>query len=200
MNTIQRFGIGSLAAIAMFAGLTALPAWAGPASQPSRAAADAEFAERAKWENVITFFGEEDSGRYSIRILDKSVTEPANFKYLELWIYDLTEKKWLKVDDRTQETRIVLPKDKPQDAPDGNQLLAEIPVDQEKIGLYYCKWQVNGVEGGTLTRIGPGHVGKPVDLGKIPPGMIVTDVPLDKSHGERMIVPNPRTHTGETGK
>ncbi len=197
MTTLQRVGIGSPAAIALLTSLMTAPATAGPSSRPARAAADAEYAERVKWENVITFFGEEDTGRYSIRILDKTVPEPAKFKYLELWIYDLTEKRWIKVDDRVQDTRIVMPKDKPEDAPEGSQLLAEIPVNQDKIGLYYCKWQVNGIDGCTLTRIGPGHVGKPVSLGKIPDGMAVYDVPIDKNHGERMLVPDPRTHTGE---
>jgi len=195
--------------MALLASFIALPAVAAPTSRPARPAADPNYAERVKWEEAVTFFGEEDTGRYSIRILDKSVTEAANFKYLELWMYDLTEKRWIKVDDRVQETRIILPKDKPQDSLD-NQLLADIPVTQEKIGLYYCKWQVNGVDGGTLTRIGPGHIGKPVDpqattqpvhvvdpRDKIPAGMIITDVPIDKNHGELMIVPNPRTHTGE---
>jgi len=200
MKTETRLAIVTLAAIALFTTLIALPAAAGPASRPARGGADPNAAERAKWENVITFFGEEDTGNYSIRILDKTVPEAANFKYLELWMYDLTEKRWIKVDDRVQDARIVLPKDKPQDAPEGNQLLAEIPVNQEKIGLYYCKWQVNGIDGVTLTRIGPGPVGKPVDLGKVPSGMAIEDVPIDRNHGERMIIPDPQTHTGEKGK
>jgi hypothetical protein len=168
----------------------------GAAAPTSRTANDANRAEREKWENAIVFFGEEDTGNYSIRILDKSVTEAASFKYIELWIYELSEKRWIKVDDRVQEARIVLPKDKPPDAPD-NQLLADIPVTREKIGLYYCKWQVNGIDGATLTRIGPGPVGKKPDTGKVPVGMIVEDVPIDKNHGETMVIPDPRTHTGE---
>ena len=197
MKEHHRFEIAAFGFVVILSGLAALPAGAAPASRPARAAAaDANAAERAKWESVVTFFGEEDTGNYSIRILDRSVTETANFKYLELWMYDVAEKKWLKVDDRIQTTRIVLPKDKPQDSPEGNQLLAEIPVNQEKIGLYYCKWQVNGVDGATLTRVGPGHVGKPVNMGKIPDGMIVADVPVDKNHGSRMLVPDPRIHTG----
>jgi len=199
MKTKQRLRILALAIITLLAGHMARPAAADPAKRPARGGADANAAERAKWESAIVFFGEEDTGGYSIRILDKSVTEPANFKYLELWVYDVTEKRWIKVDDRIQEAHIILPKDKPQDAPD-NQLLAEIPVNQEKVGLYYCKWQVNGIDGTTMTRIGPAHVGKPVDLGKIPDGMIAADVPIDKNRGDRMIIPDPRTHTGETGK
>ena len=200
MMTMNRFGIMALAAAALFVGIKAHPLGAAPASRPARAAADPNAAERAKWQNVITFFGEEDTGRYSIRIVDNAVTEAASFKYLELWVYDLTEKRWNKVDERVQSARIVLPRDKPQDAPEGNQLLANIPVTQETIGLYYCKWQVNGIDGVTLTRIGPGHVGKPVDLGPIPAGMIVADVPVDKSHGERMLIPDPSTHTREPAK
>jgi hypothetical protein len=197
MQTMQRSAIAALALVLLT--LPARPARADPSTRPARPGADPDFVQRVKWENAITFFGEEDTGRYSIRILDKSVFESGTFTYLALWVYDLGEKKWVKVDDRTQTARIVLPADKPADAPD-NQMLAEIPVDQEKIGLYFCKWRVNGIEGSIMTRIGPAHVGKSVDLGKLPSGMIAADVPVDKNHGERMIIPDPRTHTGETGK
>ena len=199
----KRFGFAAPVALAALvlplgfsAGPAAHPAHAAPASRP----ADPNKAEREKWEAVVTFFGEEDTGNYSLRILDRFVTEPATFRYLELWKYDLKEKTWLKIDNRQQTTKIVMPKDKPSDAPEGNQLLADIPVTQETLGLYYAKWQVNGVDGTTLTRIGPGPVGKPVTLGPTPAGMIVAEVPLDKSHGARMFVPDPSIRTGKPGQ
>lgn len=199
-STRLRLGLAG-AAIAMPLALLAGPgARLVPAAPASRPAEDPKRDERLKWENAIVFFGEEDTGNYSIRILDKSVTAPATFRYLELWEYDVKEKTWLKIDNRQQTTRIVLPKDKPADAPEGNQLLADIPVTQDKVGLYYCKWQVNGIDGATLTRIGPGHAGKPPALGPTPAGMIATDVPLDKNHGTVMFVPDPRTHTGKPGQ
>ena len=73
-------------------------------------------------------------------------------------------------------------------------------MTQETLGLYFAKWQVNGIDGATLTRIGPGPVGKPPALGPTPAGMIVADVPLDKTHGARMFVPDPSVRTGKPGR
>ena len=154
---------------------------AGASGLIAGAASSKDYAERQKWENRIVFYGDEATGAFSIRILDRFATEPANFKYLELWKYDLDSKKWIKVDDRVQTAHIVLPQDKPANSPEDSQLLAEIPVTLEKIGLYYCKWQINDIDGGNMERIGPGHVGKVPDLGKIPDGMIAADVPVEKA-------------------
>src|SRR3954466_937593 len=92
----------------------------GLLSKPTTARADdarARQQEQLKWEQKLVFYGEEDSGEWTLRIYDKTVTERAKVKYTELWKYDVESKKWLKVDDSVQIGNVVMAADKPNNAP-----------------------------------------------------------------------------------
>src|SRR5438105_4158686 len=64
---------------------------AASTTRPARVA-DPIARERLRWQSVIDFFGEEDTGKWSLRVNDKNVRERATFQYLELWTYDRTAK------------------------------------------------------------------------------------------------------------
>jgi hypothetical protein len=163
----------------------------------------AEQKERYRWEQLIEFFGDEATNRWSLRIRDANAKEHATFRYVELWKYDLNEKKWVKVDDSIQEAKIVLPNEKPNDSPyPDTQFLADLPIAGDDMGLFYAKWRVNGkTDGATFTRLGPSTVTKQVTTlpSSVPPGMMLTVVPLDKNRAERQLIPDPKFHTGQGG-
>jgi hypothetical protein len=145
---------------------------------------------RKKYETLIQFFGEEDTGRYSVRIFDADVKETASFVFLSVWKYDRDQKSWVKLDDKPQRARIVLPKDKPADSPPDSQLLANLPITQKDVGVFFVKWTVEGVEGSTFTRLGPRARGDQPAV-KAKANEMVTDVPIDLNKAERIAIPNP---------
>jgi hypothetical protein len=163
-------------------------------SLPTRAADAAKDAEkdkiRQKYEAIIQFYGEEDTGRYSLRILDENAKETANFEFRSFWKYDVEQKAWIKLDGNPQRTRIVLPKEKPADAPADSQVLATLPVTQKDVGLFFIKWTVNGVDGVTYTRIGPRARGEQPAL-KAGKDQTVADIPIDLNKAVRMVIPDP---------
>ena len=169
-----------------------------PAARP-RPQQDPNAAERQKWEAIITFWGQEDTSAFDLRAPDKQVTEPGTFRYVNLWKYDLEGKKWVKIDDRAKTTEIVLPANKPPNSPADSQLLTDLPITFEQVGLYYVNWQINGIDAGTMTRIGPNVLGKQ-ETPKPPPGSIIADVPVDNGKAVRVAVPDPRINTGQVAR
>src|SRR5690348_6354815 len=99
---------------------------AGPASQPSSAKA------RQKWENAVLVFGDESTGEWSLRIRDKDVDGPHQFHFRDLWTYDRKTRQWVKCKSKPSDAVMVQPA-QPQDEP--NQVLAELPIDPETVGL-----------------------------------------------------------------
>jgi hypothetical protein len=182
--------------VATAAGLSPVSLAQTRPAAPRRAPSDPNAAERQKWEAIITFWGQEDSSAFDLRAPDKQVTEPGTFRYLSLWKYGVEEKRWVKIDDRAKTVNIVLPADKPPNSPEDSQLLTDLPVTFEQVGLYYVNWQINGIDCGTMTRIGPNVTGKQPTM-KPPSGSIVADVPVNVNKAERMIVPDPRFNTGQ---
>ena len=171
---------------------------------PSIAKWTPEQKEQYRWEQLIEFFGDEATDAWSLRIRDVNANERATFKYLELWKLDLKDKKWVKIDDEVREAQIVPASEKPADSvyPD-TQMLAELPLKGDDLGLYFAKWRVNNrTDGATFTRLGPGTVTKQVTTlpTKLPVGWMLTVVPLDRNTAERQLVPDPRYHTGQTGR
>lgn len=172
----------------------------GPAGSSDR------LREQLKWEQKLVFYGEEDTGDWSLRIYDKSVTEKAKVKYLELWKYDVDSKTWIKVDDSVAVANVVMPADKPNNAPADTQIIANLPIQPNTVGIYYAKFRVNdSIDGGSYCKIGPGLVGRAAKeaeehLLRPPAGYIVADVPLTISSAKRMIIPDPRSHCGQTAK
>src|SRR5687768_18387336 len=99
---------------------------------PSSANWTDEQKEQYRWEQLIQFFGDEATGTWSLRIHDANASERATFKYLELWKYDLKEKRWVKIDDVAQEAKIVPAAEKPAGSPyPDSQMLAELPVKED---------------------------------------------------------------------
>lgn len=171
---------------------------------PSAAQWTDEQKEQYRWEQLIQFFGDEATGTWSLRIHDANANERATFKYLELWTYDLKEKKWVKIDGEPQEAKILPASEKRPDPiyPD-TQMLAELPLKEDDLGLYFVKWRVNNkTDGATFTLLGPTRVTRQVTTlpTKLPVGWMLTVVPLDRNNAERQLIPDPRYHTGQTGR
>jgi hypothetical protein len=203
---------GSLIVVVLLAMIGPRPAFVRAADPPANAArakdAKAERdRERLQWEARIVFFGEEDTGTWSLRVQDKTVRERNVLQYTELWKFDPGAKKWVKVDDGAEAVRILPPAEKPETAPQDTQLIAELPIQPNTVGLYYAKWRVNNrTDGATLCRIGPGLTGKDARPAtdrapqKVPPGMIPEVVPLSINKAELMVIPDPRLSTGQAMK
>src|SRR6476646_2734646 len=124
LSRLSDFGFVATAAAAMLLPLLALaPATrAADAAPPAKGASDAH-QQMLKWFAKITFFGEEETGNWSLRIYDKDATERATIKYVELWKYDVDGKKWVKVDEGAPAARIVLPNEKPANSPPDTQVI-----------------------------------------------------------------------------
>src|SRR5437763_7799986 len=120
-------GLAGRAAALLAIGVVALLSRPALTARAAEGRADKE-QERTKWENRIVFFGEEDTGFWSLRIPDKLCTEAAKIKYTEMWKYDPASKAWVKVDDGAPAAQIVLPKDKPDSAPPDSQNIADLPI------------------------------------------------------------------------
>lgn len=165
---------------------------AGPTSKPSAATA-----EQLKWANRIIAFGDEATGEWSLRIHDRDVDVQRQFKLHELWTYNRDSKRW----ERTGTTVLsawMLPPGKikhdPNDDPDPDptQILAELPIDKDQVGLFYAKWTVDDISGTTFWRIGTGLEKKSDYVHKAPPeGKIWVVLPIDLSHSIPAFVPNP---------
>ncbi len=181
--------------------------WLLRAADPpaARQGADKE-RERAKWENKISFYGQEETDGWSLRVLDRDATEQFKIKYTELWKYVIAEKRWVKIDAGAAAVTIVPAKQKGPDAPEDSQVIADLPVKTKDVGLYYAKWIVNdAVEGATFCRVGPGLVGDAARKArenpqKPQPGMTMQIVPLSLDKAEIMTIPDPRFATGQALK
>ena len=177
----------------------------GP-GQPGRQVSDKDKL-RQKWENLITFWGEEETNLWSLRVPDKFNPEPANVKYRELWKYDPDTNKWVKVDDTAKTVRIVNVKDKPDNSPVDSQLIVDFPIPAGTVGLYYAKWTVydaanNAIEGTSFCRIGPGLTSAQLKAAaanpqKVDKGQMVTIVPLSVTKSEMRVIPDPQFGTGQ---
>jgi hypothetical protein len=155
-------------------------------------AADAEAEKtRQTWENLIQYYGEEETGRFSLRVLDKETNVTGSFVFLSFWKYDRDTNGWTKLKDGPIRAKVVLPQDKPKDSPKDSQVLVELPITIKDVGVYYAKWTVNGVAGGSFTRIGP-HAPRGSGAGIVAKkGEILTDVPIDPNHAEVRAIPEP---------
>lgn len=154
-------------------------------------------AERLKWENRILFFGDEATGEWSLRIHDRDVDAQRQFKLLELWTYNRDSKHWERTGTEVLSSWMLPPGKKKQDPdaepdPDETQILAELPIDKDQVGLFYAKWTVDDIHGSTFCRIGTGlekksdYVHKPA-----PEGQIWVVLPIDLNHSVPAFIPNP---------
>ena len=158
---------------------------------------DAE-AERLKWMSRIIFFGDEATGEWTLRIHDRDVDVQRQFKLHELWTYNRQTKHWERTGTTVLSAWMLPPgakKKQDPDAepdPDSTQILAELPIDPDQVGLFYCKWTVDDIEGTTFCRIGTGLPKKEDYVHKAPPeGQIWVVLPIDLKHSIPAFVPNP---------
>jgi len=152
--------------------------------------------KRKKWENIVQFYGEEDSNRFSLRIFDQDAKEEGQFHFKEVWKYDREKKQWAKMEAPSKMTKVVPAAQKPKDAPPNSQALADLPITIQDVGLYYAKWDIDGIACATYMRLGPTARDR-TSPGKAPPGHMVEQVPLNTDKAEMQIIPDPRYFTGE---
>lgn len=181
--------------------LTLLALAAGFSNPSSLLAADEKETEatRQKWQGRIQFFGEEESNKFSLRIFDKDAKEEGKFVFLEVWKFDREKKEWVKMDAARRETKAVPANQKPKESPEDSQILVELPINIQDVGLYYAKWTIDGIPCANYMRLGPRSTTR-TSPGKAPPGSKVEDVPLNVNKAELMIIPDPIYHTGEGSK
>ena len=157
-----------------------------PATQQSEAQRQREY-----WENAIFVFGDEDTGRWQLHVHDAAVKRRTQFKYLELWQYDRKTKQWVKVDDNASAYTMLPAGEKKEEGKE--QVLLELPIEPDFVGLFYAKWRVNEVRGGTFFRLGPGlREHSPMEKQKPPRGMVYSPLPIDLKTAEPAFVPDPR--------
>lgn len=164
------------------------PASAKPAAPSAREKA------RQRWENVVLFYGDEETGDWSLRIRDKDVHDKGWFEFIELWQFDRKDQHWHIVPTEKVSTAVVLPKNKPSDAPPDTQVLYPLKeIPEQTAGLWYAKWRMDGIEGGTLMRIGTARTARNfAPKGNPPAGWIKIAVPIDLEKSEAMVIPDPR--------
>ena len=172
--------------VVLVAVLTCASIAAGPASQPSDAAK-----ARQKWEAAVLVFGDETTGEWSLRVRDKDVDGPHQFHFKDLWTYERAKKQWVKCASKPSDAVMAPPAQKKgDDEPD--QVLVDLPIDPEKVGLFYARWRVDDVDGATFFRLGPGPADRSAAGEKAQPGQMRAAVPVDKAHSVTELIPDPR--------
>lgn len=159
---------------------------AGPASQPSQAAK-----ARQKWEAAVLVFGDQSTGEWSLRVRDKDVDVPHQFHFKELWTYDRAKKQWVKWPSKPSDT-VIAPAAQKKDNDEPDQVLVDLPIDPDKVGLFYARWRMDDVDGATFFRLGPSPTDRSAPKEKAQPGQMKTAVPIDKQHSVTEFIPDPR--------
>ncbi len=151
--------------------------------------------QRQAWENVIQFYGDEDTNEWSLRIQDRNVAGRATFAMLELWRYDAAAKRWNVIAKPHLIATIVPPKEKPADSPeDLTQILYRLTeIEKGTYGLWFAKWRAEGVNGATFIRLGPARAPRKGGEDEKPPkGWLWEVVPLSLNEAEMRMIPDPR--------
>jgi hypothetical protein len=164
--------------------------------QSTSADAKQDQEKRRNWEAIVDFYGTEDSNRFSLAIHDRNAKEEGQFHFKEIWKYDHQAKKWVKMDVAAKIVKAVPASEKPKDSPNDAQILVELPIQIQDIGLYYAKWEIDGIPCATFTPVGPRARDRTVP-GKPGPGERIMDVPITIDKAELQIIPSPEYHTGE---
>jgi hypothetical protein len=164
-----------------------------PTSQPDHTASP----QRQLWEARIILYGDESTNEWSLRVRDQDVDKDHQFRLSELWTYDRGKKRWIPIHGRPI-SATMMPAKEHKDSPDStgepDQVLAELPIEKDAMGLFYAKWAVDDVRGSTYFRIGPGLREKddPILHQTPPEGSIIAVIPIDITHAEAAIIPDPR--------
>lgn len=195
--------------------LTMLPSTAAPVAtaadapaKPVAPAAKADSVEaalaaalRAKWEPIVELYGQEETNQFSLRVLDKNAKETGVVAFKECWKYDRQSKAWAKLEVKPVDPVKIVPADKkPQTENPDSQLIVDLPIKLQDVGLYYIKWTVDDVPGVTYARLGPPARNRKPPPAKPRPGEKLEDVPVDVNTAEMAVIPDPTYHTGEGSK
>ena len=124
------------------------------------------------WENVVLWFGDEETGEWSLRIRDTDVHDRGWFEFLELWQFDRKEQRWVQLKSEKIAKAIVMPKDKTSDQPEKEQTLYELKeIEPKTAGLWYAKWKIDDIECATgPMRVGTGRTYRTRWKNKTPAG------------------------------
>ncbi|QOV87353.1 hypothetical protein [Humisphaera borealis] len=154
-------------------------------------------AKRIKWQNIVQFYGQEDTNLFSLAIYDRDAKEEANFQFKEIWKYDRDKKEWVKMDAAPRVVKVQLASQRNKaEGPVDAQILINLPIKIQDVGLYYAKWSIDDVACATYTFLGTRARDRTVP-GKPKPGYKVEDVPVSIDKSELQIIPDPSYFTGE---
>jgi hypothetical protein len=155
-------------------------------------------ATRRKWESIVVFYGQEDTNRFSLAIQDANAKEEGEFHFKEVWKYDRQKKEWVKMNAAAKATKALPANKRPRgaDGPVDAQILVDLPIQIQDVGLYYAKWTLNEIPCTTYMFLGTRARDRTIP-GKAPPGHKVEDVPVSVDKSELQIIPDPQYHTGE---
>ena len=154
-------------------------------------------AKRSKWQNIVQFYGQEDTNLFSLAIYDKDAKEEANFQFKEIWKYDREKKEWVKMAAAPKTVKVVLASQRNRtEGPVDAQILINLPIKIQDVGLYYAKWSIDDIACTTYTFLGTRARDRTVP-GKPKPGYKVEDVPVSIDKSELQIIPDPSYFTGE---
>ena len=152
---------------------------------------------RRKWENIVQFYGQEDTNLFSLAIYDRDAKDNGEFHFKEIWKYDRDKKEWVKMNAASKVVKAVPANQRNRtEGPVDAQILINLPIKIQDVGLYYAKWTIDGVSATTYMRLGPNARDK-TSPGKAPTGYMVEQVPVNTDKAEMAIIPDPRYFTGE---
>lgn len=187
-----------IAAVALLGALSI----ASPRARADDAAdSDAQVnAKRKHWESVVYGYIDKDTGGWSLRIDDANVTERSKFEWREIWQFNPKDKAWHSIYTPKFTKSIALPKDKSDDEPQTSQVLVNVEeIPAATPGLWYAKWRIDDIPGGTMLRVGPKQLAKEGVQPPSAPGVISVSVPTSMDKSEAMIVPDPRIYCVKGG-
>lgn len=158
---------------------------------------------RIKWEAVVLFFGDEETGEWSLRLRDQDVTARSWFEFQELWQFDIQERRWKQLKMEKFAKAVVLPSQKRADDPAGSQSLVELKeIEPRTAGLWWAKWRMDEIDCGTMMRVGTWRATSTTGDQTVKAGLIKVVVPIDLNKSTAMVVPDPRLYcvAGGPGK
>ncbi len=151
------------------------------------------------WQSVVRAVRDPDTGASSIKVngyLLQKAGEPRTFHFLSLWQYDVTAGRWRRIIIVRAGEPITL-------EPEAGTIYSarqdrELVVMPDQSGLFWCEWEEDGRQTGTLVHSGP-ILCNDLHIGPPPEGMIAACVP-SSSGARAMFVPDPQSHCREPAR
>jgi hypothetical protein len=160
---------------------------------PNTRQPDPKAAARAHWESVVIWFGDEETGEWSLRIRDEDVHARGWFEFTELWHFNRETQAWEEIKVEKFARAIVLPQQKTSDQPKTEQTLVELKdIEPQTAGLWFAKWKIDDVPCTTLMKVGGARPKNKLDPKSPGPGLVSIIVPIDLNTSEWAYIPDPR--------